>query len=352
MSSCDTLLFAHENACLIPIDGWEAVKTSICNKYNRFNKSSTDPLAAANRIEEPCFTRVYNSPKFKIPSNSTFFVMGSCFSREIERILEKNNLKMATKDFTLPLNLFNPDHTSLYTDLTTPGKEYRVRSVLNKYSPHTMLDELNRTLLGFEYMDNGLIEVVPNEWFDCQIKNLPNMSLESALFVRQQVEKTTKKIVESDVTILNLGFTETWFDATTGMVLNEAPFPFIIRSFPGRFKFFNSSCSQIVHSLTEIIQLVLAKTDNKMKFILTISPIPLGTTFTNMDVISANTFSKSVLRAAAQEVCDKFPCVDYFPCYEMIVTSPYHLTWKEDGLHPTDLAIEFCVQSLIQNFVQ
>jgi hypothetical protein len=352
MYSFETESFLEEKPDLSSVDAWEAVKTSIGNKYNRYNKSATDSCCAANRIESSSFTYVHTYPKFKLSPESTFFVIGSCFSREIERVLEKYSFDFATKGFSIPLDFIDQDHKSLVKDLITPEKQYRIRSILNKYSPHTMLSELKRVLLNQQYIDNGLIEVVKDVWFDGQIKNLNAMNLDAALYVRQQVEGAIRKILDSQVIIINLGFTESWLDSKTGLVLNEAPYPLLLKNHPNRFKFFNSNYYQTVSALEELIELILAKTDYQMKFILTLSPIPLGTTFTNKDIILANTHSKSILRSAAQEICDKYSCVDYFPFYEMTVNSPYHLTWQENGLHPRYEMIEFCMLEFFKTYLQ
>jgi hypothetical protein len=56
----------------------------------------------------------------------------------------------------------------------------------------------------------------------------------------------------------------------------------------------------------------------EMKFILTVSPVPWMATAYDMNVIVATTYSKSVLRAAAGYLAEKYEFVDYFPSYEII----------------------------------
>jgi hypothetical protein len=47
----------------------------------------------------------------------------------------------------------------------------------------------------------------------------------------------------------------------------------------------------------------------------TVSPVPLYLTFSGEDIIVANTYSKSVLRAACDAVENSREHVDYFPSY-------------------------------------
>ena len=56
--------------------------------------------------------------------------------------------------------------------------------------------------------------------------------------------------------------------------------------------------------------------------LLTVSPVPLTATASDKHVLTATTYSKSVLRAVAGELYDRYADIDYFPSYE-IVASPW-----------------------------
>ncbi len=55
-----------------------------------------------------------------------------------------------------------------------------------------------------------------------------------------------------------------------------------------------------------------------VKFILTVSPVPLVATAEDRHVVVSNTYSKSCLRVACEEVVAAFPDCEYFPSYEII----------------------------------
>ena len=59
-----------------------------------------------------------------------------------------------------------------------------------------------------------------------------------------------------------------------------------------------------------------------MKFLFTVSPVPLTATATQDHVLSATVYSKSVLRAVCGELRSKYANVDYFPSYEMVASHP------------------------------
>jgi hypothetical protein len=69
----------------------------------------------------------------------------------------------------------------------------------------------------------------------------------------------------------------------------------------------------------------------EMKFLLTVSPVPLAATATKEHVLTATTYSKSILRAVAGELAARFEDVDYFPSYELI-SSPFsrEFLYEED----------------------
>jgi hypothetical protein len=87
---------------------------------------------------------------------------------------------------------------------------------------------------------------------------------------------------------------------------------------------------EAVKHLESAVQTVLA--DGK-KLILTVSPVPLQTTFLGKDIVLANSAAKSILRALCEEAAALHPDVDYFPSFEMVHYTEPGLAWKPDGRH-------------------
>ena len=56
-------------------------------------------------------------------------------------------------------------------------------------------------------------------------------------------------------------------------------------------------------------------------------------TFSTMDIVVANTWAKSLLRAVAQEWASAHPNVDYFPSYEIVQNSDRAVVWEDDLRH-------------------
>lgn len=61
----------------------------------------------------------------------------------------------------------------------------------------------------------------------------------------------------------------------------------------------------------------------------TVSPVPLYLTFSGEDIIVANTYSKSVLRAVCNAVENSRKRVDYFPSYEAVTLSTRFILEKD-----------------------
>jgi hypothetical protein len=87
-----------------------------------------------------------------------------------------------------------------------------------------------------------------------------------------------------------------------------------------KYAFKNFSIEEIVDDLSTFIK-SLRISNPKVKFLITVSPVPLVATATDNHVLLASTYSKAVLRVAAEKVCDLFENVRYFPAFE-IITGP------------------------------
>jgi hypothetical protein len=145
-------------------------------------------------------------------------------------------------------------------------------------------------------------------------------------------QETLRLFNETDVFILTLGLSEVWYDEPTGGVFwRTLPKD---KYDPERHKFRVSTVEENRENLREIYRLV-RKHRPDAKIILTLSPIPLITTFRDESCISANSVSKAVLRVAIDEVMREFKDeghIFYWPSYE-IVADIFNYPFKEDRRH-------------------
>ena len=111
--------------------------------------------------------------------------------------------------------------------------------------------------------------------------------------------------------------------------MNRMPPHKLGKANPDRFEFRRLDVSNVMQLLEQTIGMLVA--DGK-KIILTVSPVPIATTFMRMDCVTANEFSKSVLRVCADQLSRNSPNADYFPSYE-IVRSARLAAYEIDNIH-------------------
>ncbi len=141
-----------------------------------------------------------------------------------------------------------------------------------------------------------------------------------------------KAFSQSEVFILTLGMTEAWIFADSGLATSASP----RKGDPTLLRHKNLSLEDNVVEL-ERLYAVFKKHNPKIKFITSVSPVPLNSTFNlNRHIVEANGVSKATLRIALDIFSKNHPeDVFYFPSYEIVTTAT------------KDLGILTCVMSAI-----
>jgi hypothetical protein len=133
--------------------------------------------------------------------------------------------------------------------------------------------------------------------------------------------KAVREVAESaTVIIFTLGLTEAWRSRVDGAVFPACPGT-IAGEFDGsKHEFHNFTVSEIITDLHYVVGQIRLINPG-VRFILTVSPVPLVATATSGNALEATIYSKSALRAACGEfVSTQQGCI-YFPAYE-IITGP------------------------------
>jgi len=150
-----------------------------------------------------------------------------------------------------------------------------------------------------------------------------------------------KSVIDADIFVFTLGLTECWRNTKTGL-----EYPLCPGTAAGVFDqqihmFHNTRFGEALENLTAAIDLM--KTVNPaLKFLLTVSPVPLVATASRDHVLSATTFSKSILRAVAGDLALTRAYIDYFPSYEMIASAPFKAQFYQDNLRSvTKAGVDF-----------
>jgi tetratricopeptide (TPR) repeat protein len=258
-------------------------------------------------------------PSFTLEPGETIFTIGSCFARNVER-------ELGARGFVLPaIEVIKAD-----PDFATVGTD-----ILNNYGTPSIFNEIHWALER-DYRPEECFYPVGDKWVDMHLRSeLRPKDRETVENRRAAITAAYRKIPECRVIIITLGLSEVWFDKETGTYLNAPPRRGMLRSTPERFALHILSHAEAHGFLHKAMQLIKAHGRDDVRVVMTVSPVPLTATYRDMDVMEANCYSKSVLRAVAEQIRSEFDFVDYYPSYESITLSERSVAWREDETHVT-----------------
>lgn len=274
--------------------------------------------------------------KFRLTAQDSVFCLGSCFARNVEEHLIFSGLPVLSKR------------------IVAPKHEWRARpnGIVNKFTTHSMLNEVAFVLANAASdVDETWFTPSENGWRDLQlIGHDTPVSLDRAVQRRRYlISDYFSRLRQASVVVLTLGLNEVWHDAGQGRFLNTAPSLWSVRRDPKRYALHVTSAEDNVAVLNELIA-SLRMLNPGVRVVVSVSPVPMETTFTGRDVFVANTHSKAVLRAAADEVARAHDYVDYFPSYEMITLAPRSLAYASDGLHVRYAAVSRVIDLFLKHY--
>ncbi len=253
-------------------------------------------------------------PSFTFALSDSVFAVGSCFARNLEGALDSAGMSVLSRQ---------PDLGPIGDAIGFAG------NFLNKYTAPSILNDLKWALERESFPGEEVIYPIGNNAYcDPQLGlvNLP-YPLNDIMQMRTRYLDTMAAAADADVVIITLGYVEAWYDNQLGIYLNVAPPPKICRRQPDRFEFRVLGFEDILGTLGEIYDLLKKHRSKPLRMLITVSPVPLLSTFRDMDVLVANTYSKAVQRAAVETFVADKKDVDYFPSYEMVALSNPTICW-------------------------
>jgi hypothetical protein len=125
-------------------------------------------------------------------------------------------------------------------------------------------------------------------------------------------------LLEAEVLILTLGMTECWRSRHDGAVYPVCPGRDFGVFDPERYGFENLDVTTTQSALCAAIE-KLHSLNPGLRWILTLSPVPMAVTAEARHVLEASSYSKAVLRVAIEQVCRRYAHVSYFPAYELVM---------------------------------
>lgn len=249
-------------------------------------------------------------PPFKIGAGSRVVTAGSCFAQHVARHLrEQGHACFETE----------PAHP-LLTPTLAEAFNYGIYSARygNIYTARQLLQLWRRATGAFVPVDD--IWEGPDGWYDPFRPGIQpggfSSSREYQQDRRQHFAAVRRAFGEMDVFVFTLGLTECWASREDGAVYPLCPGVAAGEYDADRHVLLNFSVDEVVADLRAFVDEV-RQVNPQMRMILTVSPVPLAATAEPRHVLAATTYSKAVLRVAAEQLC-QLPGVYYFPAYEIV----------------------------------
>ena len=265
--------------------------------------------------------------KFDINKDMSIVTAGSCFAQHIGRTLAKHGFNIVDAEpppIGLPESLYNDFGYRLYS--ARYGNIYTVRQLL----------QLLKEAL-------GLIEPMDYVWIDNEGRYRdafrPNIEprgfdiADDVIISRKHHLRVVEKLFKNlDTFVFTLGLTESWINKSEELVYPMAPGTICGRYDSNKYHFHNFNYDEIIKDFLEFKKLLHSINQKEIKYLLTVSPVPLTATASNNHCMIATVHSKSILRAVVGELSKKYVDIDYFPSYE-IISNP----WMHQSLYSNNL---------------
>lgn len=316
------------------------------NPYESLGEKSFWKTAVANKSMYD-ISELWD-PKFKIGKEQKVVTFGSCFAQHIGKALMKRDFKWLstetppwglseTSEKEFNYNIFSARTGNIYT--TTLLKQWTDWALDAKPVPDEVWEKDGR------FFDPFRPTVEPNGFASAQ---------EAQQSLRQTISSFRSAIEEANFFVFTLGLTESWVN-----VERNYEYPMCPGTAAGTFdetshKFVNLNFQQILNALSQSME-AMQSINPKLKFILTVSPVPLTATKSAQHVLVATMASKSILRAVADQLAKNRSYVDYFPSYEIINSPVYRGSFFEPNQrsvnpHGVGLVMDMFFKCLVEKF--
>ena len=265
--------------------------------------------------------------------------MGSCFAREIRKVLLAKGYNYITEEAHHPAAV----HASAAWERTY--NTFSMRQIFEYTFENWQPD-----LKWWQVPDSHQIQ-------DPYRRIILYEDLDAAeADFREHINHSRQALTRADILILTLGLTEIWEDQTDGSVICLPSGPYVNEGGDmRRYRFRVSRHGENLANL-ERIHTIMARHNPDCRILVTVSPVNLWATFRkDADVISASCNSKATLRAAADEFAADHDNVFYFPAYEMAtiyqpILGKTYFTEGKENFHINKKTVRFIMDHFFEYF--
>lgn len=258
---------------------------------------------------------------FRLSKDVNCFAIGSCFARGIEKTMQAKGLNvLSISEKFKSFELKNEKVTGL--------------GFTNKYTTFSILNQLEWSLGEKEFPYDSIVELEDGVAIDPHTNpSLKFVGKERTIERRKTLNEVFSTISDCKTIVITLGLTEGWYDKEANSFLNISPTQAMQKKYPGRYEFQVTDFQTNYDNLEAAYLLLKKHCPTDFNLVVTVSPVPLLATFSERDIIIANTYSKAILRTVAESLSFKYDNIHYFPSYEMVMNSDRDQVWEEDGRH-------------------
>jgi hypothetical protein len=284
-------------------------------------------------------------PSFRIAPDDLVVTAGSCFAQHVARHLVKAGFKHHVTETGHPLigkterdafnyGVFSARYGNLYT------ARQLLQLLQRAYGLFTPLEQA-WPAAGGAVVDPFRPQIQPKGFIHAE---------ELAADREQHLAAVRTAIEEMDVFVFTLGLTESWRDRRDGAVYPLAPGVAGGTFDESIHEFHNFDASETAADLNEAFGMIRER-NPRVRFLVTVSPVPLNATALPRHVWVSTAYSKAVLRVAAEQVCSSWDRTDYFPSYE-IITSPHvrGRYYAADGREVVEAGVEHVMRVFLKHY--
>jgi len=250
--------------------------------------------------------------KFKFSKTDKIATAGSCFAQHIARYLQSKKYNYFVTETIHPLASREVRLASGYGDFSA---RYG-----NIYTSRQLLQLFDRAFGDFEPKEDTW-ELANGRFVDPFRPRVEPNGFVSIAELQEDRKKHLKAVREAfkelDVFVFTLGLTECWSSNEDGAVFPLCPGVSGGDFDPRKHIFKNLNTDDVSSDMILFIN-KLRSINPQAKVVLTVSPVPLVATAMDQHVLVSTTYSKSVLRVAAETIVDQLEEVAYFPSFEII----------------------------------
>lgn len=255
-------------------------------------------------------------PRFPVTHTTRVFTAGSCFAQHVGAAMKSAGIAVID---TEPARRGLPEQTARRFGYGVYAARFGNLYTLRQF--RQLIEEVSGTFTPACPIWNR-----DGRYWDALRPGVEPEGLSSPDLVSEMraehLAKLAEALQQADVMVFTLGLTEAWKHIASGTVYPTAPGTIAGDYDPDVFRFVNFGVAEMLADFAALDD-TLTQINPNLKWLLTVSPVPLAATASNDHVLTATMRSKAALRVVCDMLRDTYDRVDYFPSYEMVM-SPAH----------------------------